>query len=189
MSQPASADNPEQEPLDTDLPVRSEPVFLAVGCLRHAHGLQGEISMEVYTDFPGRLQSGTQVYVGDSHTPLRIIRSRMAGKAMLLTFDGYQDCDQVNIFRNKMVYSRVDALPSLPEGQFYHHQLLGLRVLDESGLELGTLSEILETGANDVYVVRSPAKPELLLPAIESVILKVDLENGLIISRPPEWES
>ena len=188
MSQPAPADDPERDTHNTASPVRGEPVFLAVGRLRHAHGLQGEISMELYTDFPERLRPGTQVYIGDSHKPLRITRSRMKDKLMLLTFEGYQDCDQVNVFRNEMVYSRSDKLPSLSEGQYYHHQLLGLRVLDETGAELGTLSEILETGANDVYVVRSPGRPELLLPAIESVIIKVDLEKGSIISRPPEWE-
>ncbi len=189
MSQPAPADNPRRDTQPTDSPVRGEPVFLAVGCLRHSHGLQGEIGMEVYTDFPERLRPGTQVYVGDTHITLSITRSRMAGKLMLLTFDGYLDCDQVNVFRNKIVYSRSDKLPSLPEGQYYHHQLLGLRVLDETGVELGILSEILETGANDVYVVRSSGGSELLLPAIESVIIKVDLEIGSIISRPPEWES
>jgi len=189
MSRPAPVDNPERDIHNTDSPDRGEPVFLAVGCLRHAHGLQGEINMEVYTDFPERLRSGAQVYIGDSHTPLCITRSRMKGKLMLLTFEGYQDCDQVNAFRNEVVYSRRDKLPSLPEGQYYHHQLLGLRVLDETGAELGTLSEILETGANDVYVVRSPGRSELLLPAIESVIVKVDLGNGSIISRPPVWES
>jgi 16S rRNA processing protein RimM len=189
MSQPATADNPERDIHDTDSSDRGEPVFLAVGRLRHAHGVQGEISMELYTDFPERLRPRTQVYIGDGRTPLRITRSRMKDKIMLLTFEGYQDCDQVNVFRNEMVYSRSDKLPSLPEGQYYHHQLLGLRVLDETGSELGTLAEILETGANDVYVVRSPGRPELLLPAIESVIIKVDLEKGSIISCPPEWAS
>jgi 16S rRNA processing protein RimM len=189
MSQPAPADNSERDINHIDSPVRSEPVFLAVGLLRHAHGVLGEISMEVYTDFPERLRAGTEVYIGDSHKPLRITRLRNKNKLILLTFEGYQDCDQVNVLRNEIVYSRSDKLPSLPEGQYYHHQLLGLRVLNESGTELGILAEILETGANDVYIVRSPGRPDLLLPAIESVIIQVDLEKSSIISRPPEWES
>jgi len=113
---------------------------------------------------------------------------RKKDKFILLTFEGYQDCDQVNVLRNEIVYSRYDKLPPLPDGQYYHHQLVGLRVMDESGAELGILSEIIVTGANDVYIVRSPGKPELLLPAIESVIIQVDLEKGSIISRPPEWD-
>jgi 16S rRNA processing protein RimM len=189
MSQPAPKGNPEQETKKSDSPVRSEPVYLAVGLLRHAHGVRGEISMQVYTDFPERLRTGTEVYVGESHKPLKITHLRKKDKLILLTFEGYQDCDQVNVLRNEIVYSRSDKLPALPEGQYYHHQVLGLRVLDESGAELGTLAEILETGANDVYVVRSPGRPELLLPAIESVIIQVNLEKGMIVSRPPEWES
>ncbi len=189
MNPPASADNPKRDKRYTDSPDRGEPVFLAVGLLRHAHGIQGEISMELYTDFPKRLRPGIEVYISEDHLPVRIKRARMADKLMLLTFEGYEDCDQVNVFRNKMVFSRSDKLPALPEGQYYHHQLLGLRVIDETGVELGALAEILETGANDVYVIRSPDRPELLLPAIESVILNIDLEQGSILVRPPEWEN
>jgi 16S rRNA processing protein RimM len=189
MSQPAPADHPERATQPADLPVRSEPVFLAVGLLRHAHGVRGEITMEIYTDFPERLRPGTEVYIGDSHKPLRITHLRKTDKMLLLTFEGYQDCDQVNVLRNEVVYSRSDKLPTLPEDHYYHHQLIGLKVLDEAGTELGILAEILETGANDVYVVRSADRPELLLPAIESVIIQVDLEKGTIVSRPPEWEN
>jgi 16S rRNA processing protein RimM len=190
MSQPAPADKPTRESKPADSPVNREPpAFLAVGLLRHAHGVKGEISMEVYTDFPERLRVGSEVYIGDSHKPLHITHKRNKDQLLLLTFEGYADCDQVNTLRNEVVYTRADKLPQLPEGQYYHHQLIGLRVTDESGAELGTLAEILETGANDVYIVRSPDRADLLLPAIESVIIQVDLEKGTIVSRPPEWES
>ena len=189
MSQPTSQENPRREAPAADLPVRSEPVFLAVGLLRHAHGVRGEISMEIYTDFPERLHPGLEVYIGDSHKPLRITHLRRKDKLMLLTFEGYQDCDQVNVLRNEVVYSRTDKLPALPEDHYYHFQLIGLKVVNEAGAELGTLAEILETGANDVYVIRSADGPELLLPAIESVIIEVDLAKGTIVARPPEWES
>jgi len=78
-------------------------------------------------------------------------------------------------------------LPRLPEGQYYHHQLLGLSVVDETGQVLGELAEILETGANDVYLVKTPLGKELLLPAIEDVILGVPLERKEMSVRPPDW--
>ena len=82
--------------------------------------------------------------------------------------------------RNELVYVRADDRPPLAEGEYYHHELIGLRVVDESGDILGILVQILDTRANDVYVVRPQAGPEILLPAIESVILDIDLEKGEI---------
>jgi 16S rRNA processing protein RimM len=165
-----------------------EPVFLVVGRLRKAHGVRGEISMEVLTDFPERLSTRKSVYVGDDHLPLQVTRMRWKDRLMLFSFAGYNDCDQVNLLRNELVYVRRDELPPLPEGKYYHYQLLGLAVRDETGNQLGNLEEILETGANDVYVVRAEGKEDLLLPAIGDVILQVDLEVGVLVVRPPEWE-
>jgi len=93
----------------------------------------------------------------------------------------------VAAFRNQYLYVRADELPPLPEGEYYHHQLLGLRVFDLQGNLLGVLSEILETGANDVYVVRDEGGSEILLPVIEGVILEVDLGARRLIVNPPEW--
>jgi 16S rRNA processing protein RimM len=86
------------------------------------------------------------------------------------------------------VYIKADALPELPEGEYYHHQLMGLKVIDEAGLEVGALTEIIETGANDVYVATSVEGKEILFPAIQSVILGVDLDRNEIRVRLPDWE-
>jgi len=182
---PLSHTNRQNQDAGSSLP--GEPALLVVGRLRHAHGLKGEISMEVLTDFPERLRKGKQVFVGESHAPMIITAARWKDKVMLLTFEGYTDCDQVNTLRNEAVYIRSDNLPSLPEGEYYFHQLVGLKVFDEAGVLLGQLEEVLETGANDVYVVRSASGAELLLPVIEEVILKVDLEGGVMTVRPPVW--
>jgi 16S rRNA processing protein RimM len=169
-------------------PGMGEPVFLAVGRLRKAHGVRGEISMEVLTDFPERLRARKLVYVGDGHLPMQITRSRWKSRLLLLSFEGYHDCDQVNLLRNELVYVHINDLAPLPEGHYYHHQLLGMAVRDEAGNFLGTLAEILETGANDVYVVRAEGKEDLLLPAIEGVIIQVDLADKVVVVHPPEWE-
>lgn len=86
---------------------------------------------------------------------------------------------------NLEVFAAVNELPALPEGHYYHHQLLGLAVYEQDTL-LGTLTEILETGANDVYVVVEPGGKELLLPVIPSVILQYDLHNKRIDVIVPE---
>ena len=171
----------------TDSLERGEPVFLVVGKLRHAHGVRGEITMEVHTDFPERIHPGITVYVGDEYQPLIVTQVRKKSQQLLLSFEGYKDCDQVNVLRNKLVYCQADKLPELPEGQYYHHQLIGLSVLDSSFSTIGSLVEILETGANDVYVVKSPDGSEILLPAVADVILDVDLEKHQMIIHPPEW--
>lgn len=164
-----------------------EPVFLAVGLIRRPHGVKGEVVMDVLTDFPERLVVGRRVYLGEAHRPTRIRSVRPADRAVLIAFEGFEDRDQVLELRNTYLYVRSDELPPLPEGEYYHHQLLGLQVVDAQGQGLGILVEILETGANDVYVVRSESGEEILLPAIEGVILEVDLEGRRLVANPPEW--
>jgi 16S rRNA processing protein RimM len=172
----------------TGSPKPGEPLFLAVGFLRRPHGVKGEILMDVLTDFPERLSRNKLVYVGEEHEPFHIDHLRPQDQALLVTFTGIEDADQAGLLRNKRVYMQADSLPELPEGMYYHHQLIGLAIVDNNGQNLGILTEILETGANDVYVVVSSQGAETLLPAIESVILGVDLERREMRVTPPAWE-
>jgi 16S rRNA processing protein RimM len=136
--------------------------------------------MEVFTDFPERIVPGAIYYIGSQQMPLELVSCRPHKHGLLVRFKGYDIREQVAGLRNQLVQVRSDDLPSLPEGDFYLHQLLGLDVVDEEGALLGQVSEILSTGANDVFVVRTAGGSELLLPAIRSVILKMDLEARLI---------
>jgi len=160
-------------------PKSGEPVYLAIGFLRRPHGVRGEILMDVLTDFPERIQPGTPVYVGESHRPMKIASRRETAKGMLISFEGITIREEVGAFRNQYLFVLAADRPPLPDGEYYHHQLIGLRVIhDETGEPLGTIREILETGANDVYVVRADTGKEILLPAIPSVRKKVDLARG-----------
>ena len=162
-------------------PNPGEPEFLAVGGLRKPHGLRGEMFMVVWTDFPERLQPGVTVYVGESHQPIRIKSLRNHNQNLLITFDEFDNREEVGQFRNQVVFVRTADLLPLPEDEFYLHQLLGLRVIqDEDNLHLGVVTEILETGANNVFIVRPENGPAILIPDIDSVILKIDLEAGEI---------
>jgi len=162
-------------------PDNGEPVFLVVGKLRRPHALRGEMLMDILTDFPDRLTPDLLVYVGEDHLPLRIRSRRPHMRAMLVSFDGYDDPQSVGELRNHFVYVRSEDRPPLPDGEYYHHQILGLRVRCDDGRFLGTISKILVTGANDVYIVNTASGPDILLPAIESVVLDVDIDNGEIL--------
>jgi 16S rRNA processing protein RimM len=172
----------------TGSPRPGEPVFLAVGFLRRPHGVKGEILMDVLSDYPERLQRNNQVLVGEEHEAYLIRSVRNHSQALLIAFTGIENPEQAGLLRNKPVYVQAAALPELPEGSYYHHQLIGLAVVDNEGQNLGTLSEILETGANEVYVVTPAEGAEILLPVIEGVVLGVDLERKEMRVNPPAWE-
>jgi len=161
-------------------PDNREPVYLAVGKLRRPHGVNGELIMDVLTDFPERLKRGVWLYAGPQYLPLRLASVRQQAKALLVSFEAYTSPEEAGKLRSQVVYVRADDRPPLPEGEYYHHQLLGLRVLDEEDHFLGMLHEILETGANDVYVVKPDTGPDILLPAIDPVILEINLSKNLI---------
>lgn len=178
-------ETPEQD--QTGSPPLGEPVFLVIGLLKRSHGLKGDVIMDVYTDFPERLGIGKTVYIGDTYRPKIIQRIRPANKKILIGFEGYTNPESTADLRNQLVYVPASEMPVLPEGEYYHHQLMGLRVVNSSSQVLGVLDDILETGANDVYVVKSEDGSEILIPAVENFILEISLERGEIKVVPPEW--
>ncbi len=155
-----------------------EPVFLAVGKLRRPHGVRGELSMEILTDFPERIRPGMTLYVGEDRRPLRLRLRRQADPDLLVAFDGYSSPEAAAELRNLIVCIQAENCPPLPDGEYYHHQLLHKQVVADDGRALGILTEILETGANDVAVIRPPSGAEMLLPLIDSVLLGVDEARG-----------
>lgn len=164
-------------------PLPGEPVFLVVGKIRRPFGLKGELLMEVHTDFPERLEAGLTVFVGDDQTLFKLKRTRWHSRLLLVAFEGVNDPDAAAVFRNQYVYVKTIERPQLQDGEYYHHQLLGINVVLEDNRILGKLIDILETGANDVYVVLSPEGKEILLPAIEPVILNIDLNRKNMLVR------
>lgn len=158
-------------------PTVGEPVYLAVGLLRRPHGVRGDILFTVTTDFPERLRPGTVVYVGDEKREMKIVRRRSHNDGVIFGFGGISTPEQAAKYTGKTAFVPAEGRPPLPEGEYYHHQIIGLDVFDETGASLGVVSEILETGANDVYVVKNPAGRELLLPALQQVVLEISLER------------
>ena len=161
--------------------MQGEPEYLAVGFLRRPHGIHGEMLMDVHTDFPERLQPGLKVFVGPEFKPMVIASRRGHAAGLLVRMRGVKTREQAGMYRNLWVFVPAADRPPLPEGEYYHHQLVGLEAHTDGGQVLGTLIEVLETGANDVYVIADVQGGELLLPAIPEVILKVDLEQGRML--------
>jgi 16S rRNA processing protein RimM len=166
--------------IETGSPSVGEPEYLVVGFLRRPHGVKGEILMDIHTDFPDRIKTGKTVFVGDDYQPIIIASRRPHGAGMLVRFRGVKNPEEAGLYRNTWVYVPTADRPPLPEGEYYHHQLIGLDVVTEEGHELGILVDILETGANEVYVVRDAEGNEVLLPAIPSVILEIRLADRQI---------
>lgn len=156
----------------------SQVDYLAVGKLHRPHGVQGEIIMEVLTDFPERLTAGTTLYVGSAYTPVRLKKVRLQNRGMLVSFHGITTPEAAGELRNQIVYVTAADRPALPEGEYYHHQIIGMQVINQQGESLGKIIDILETGANDVFIVRPHNGREILIPNTDEVVLKIDLEKG-----------
>lgn len=165
----------------------SEPEFICIGKIHRSHGIKGDVILDPMTDFPERFRRGRTVYAGDDHIELTITRVREKAPFLLVGFKELEDETKASEFRNQFVYVRTADLPPLPDGEYYFHQLIGLEARDISGTRVGTLSEILETGANDVYVIRKEDGTEELIPDIPQCIKNIDIINHIITIDFPEW--
>jgi len=104
----------------------------------------------------------------------------------LLTFEGYDHIDQAEKLKGGILKVHESQLSPLEEGEFYFYQIIGCAVYTTGGEEIGTVKEILTPGANDVWVVKSPEGKEYLIPYIEPVVKKVDIEKRMIEIEPME---
>ena len=149
--------------------------FLAVGRVLRPHGVRGELLLASLTDFPEHLAEQKVVYLGEPPQPHPLAGVRLhRGQLIIRLADCHERAD-ADAYRDQIVQIEAQSAAPLPPGMYYHHQLVGLAVYTEEGEHLGELVEVLETGANDVYVVKGP-QGELLLPVIADVIRAVDLE-------------
>jgi 16S rRNA processing protein RimM len=148
-----------------------------------AHGIRGELKCRVITDFPKqRFKRGNTVLL--RATPFTVRSARYQGPNVLLGLTEIVDRTTAETFRGADVEVPTSDTVSLPRGQFYWHQVIGLHVIDVTTQEdLGTVADILETGANDVYLVRG-ARGEVLVPAIKDVVNEIDPTNGRMLVTP-----
>lgn len=181
---------------DPDQPSkRSEPnnttppseVRFAIGVIVGSHGVRGDLRMRIWTQFSERIPQLTSIILGDEPQPRRLTSARIQKGDAIMRVEGITTRDEADDLRGTIVRIPPELAAPLEEDEFYHYQIIGLEVFDETGTRLGEVAEILVTGANDVYVVRGGPEPELLLPALKDVILEIDPAAGRMIVRPPEY--
>lgn len=154
-----------------------------IGVIVGAHGVAGEVKVIPQSDFPERFAQLETVFVkqGNQARPLAVTESRChPGRGqVILRFEGIDDREAAAALRGAEVYIPVSQLMPLAEGQYYQFQVLGLEVVTTTGKSLGRVTEILRTGANDIYVTECA-----LIPALDSVVKQIDPERSRILIEP-----
>jgi 16S rRNA processing protein RimM len=173
--------------VEADSSFQDGSAFVCIGKIHRSHGIHGEVVFRPLTDFPERIQAGKTVFIGREYKESKIQQVRQKPPHLLIKFLQYHTETEVSALVNTFVYVRKESLPELPEGEYYFHQLIGLDVVNEQDDLIGKLKEILETGANDVYVIEKTDGSEELIAAIPQVVVKIDLTAQKIIIRPPDW--
>lgn len=166
-------------------PESNSPRYLVLGRITRPHGVRGELRVQIYTDYPERVNDMEVVFLGKDIDDRRIkryevVKMRMHKQAGLLTLADIKSRDEAERLRNLYVMVAIEDAVGLDDDEFYLFQLIGLAVRTGDGLELGAIERVMETGANDVYVIKSPEYGEILLPATDETIIDHDITNGVV---------
>jgi len=151
--------------------------FITIGQVVAPWGIKGKLKVAVITDFPQCFVPHSQIYV--NRQPMTIVSTEWHKGRAIIKLDTIDSIEQAEKLRGQAVEIPRSQVQPLPEGQYYHFQLIGLEVWTSQGELLGNITQILTAESNDNYVV-SGAKGEILIPAIEDVVKCVDLDNGRI---------
>lgn len=156
-----------------------EPAVV-VGAITKAHGLHGEVAVEVRSDNPDRFAAGSELFT-EAGRSLVIERAHRHGARYLVTFVGLDDRTTAESLRGTLLVVPESWLPSLPEGEYWPFQLTGCTVRTESGRLLGTVSEVIPNAANDLWVAVDEQGEETLIPALRTVVAQVNVGAKTIL--------
>lgn len=162
-----------------------------VGKIVNTHGIRGEVRVISKTDFADeRYQPGNTLYIfkEGSQEPIKVVveSHRVHKNFDLLTFEGMHSIQDVEQFKGSLLRVDENQLSELDEGEYYFHEIIGCKVYTDDGEEIGTIREILATGANDVWVVKRKAGKDLLIPYIDEIVKDIDIDEKKIIITPME---
>jgi 16S rRNA processing protein RimM len=164
--------------------------WVLIGEIVGPHGNRGEVKVIPHTEFPERFEQMEKVrlFRPDIEEPFALYPlegARWHKGALMLKLQGIEDISGAEKLRNMLIKVGLDELMPLPPGRYYIFQLIGLECVTPSGQKLGTITDILQTGANDVYVVKPypgvTKQREILLPVIEDVVLEIDLDGKRVV--------
>ena len=171
-----------------------EPSFLVVGHLRRPHGTRGDIFVEPLTDHPDTVFApGARLRVSDPDgdapdelfPPLEVTEVRPHRNGLLVRFQGIQDRDRLDFFRNRYLLIPFEQAAPLAQGELFQHQLVGLTVVTGEGDQVGTVREIYDQGPVDLLAVTTE-EGEILIPFTREVVVEWDLEERRLVVDPPE---
>lgn len=153
--------------------------YLRVGVITTTHGLRGEVKVFPTTDSKERFLEIDEVVLRTSReeTVLHIEKVRFFKQLVIVKFKEYNRIEDVENLKQAELYVSRDNAASLEEGEYYIGDLIGMKVFTDDGEEFGEISDVMETGANDVYVIDTQKYGEVLIPAIKQCILEVDIQS------------
>ena len=160
--------------------------FLETGKIVGTHGIKGEMRVQPWCDSAEFLCEFKTLYLDEGQKELKIVSSRPHKNIVIIKVKGVDTIEQADMLREKILYiNRKDV--HLPEGSYFVQDLIGLEVIDaDSGRVYGTLSDVSETGANDVYHINGKNGRETLIAAVPSVVIETDITKGIMKIRPLE---
>ncbi len=162
---------------------------MTIGRIVAPHGIRGEVKLVLTTDRPEMISELRRAYLDGSDTPVRIARLRIGGnrREAILKLQGTNDRNAAELLRGSIVQIRGDQLAPPEEGSFFHFQIVGLLAEDETGRPLGEVTEIIEAGEVDVYVITGEDGSQQLFPALSDVVLSIDPPSRKMIIRPQQY--
>ncbi|MFO7265202.1 MAG: ribosome maturation factor RimM [Limnochordales bacterium] len=156
--------------------------LVSIGRVTAPHGVRGEVRVLPLTDFPERFRVVQRLFVrrprAQAPEERRVEQVRFHKQFVIVKLEGIDTRNDAETLRRALLQVAPDEVYPLPEGYYYVFQIVGLRVFDQDGRELGVVDDVWFTGANDVYVVKASDGREILLPAVREFILRIDLESG-----------
>lgn len=157
--------------------------FLEIGKIVGTHGIKGELRVDPWCDSPAFFCKFKTLYFKKGEEKLEV-KSRPHKNIAIMYIKGIDSVEQADLLRGRVLYiNRKDA--SLPKDSYFIQDILGAKVVDsETGEEYGKITDVLKTGANDVYQVTDENKKDYLVPVIDSVVLNVDVEAGIVTVKP-----
>ena len=155
---------------------------LQVGVITSTHGVKGEVKVFPTTDDPNRFKRLKEVILdtGKEELTLEIEGVKFFKQFVILKFKGFDNINDIEKYRQKSLFVTRKNAVRLKRDEYFVADLIGMKIVDEQNEPLGVLKDVMETGANDVYVIAMEDGRELLLPAIKQCILHVDLENNVM---------
>lgn len=155
---------------------------IVIGKIVNVVGLKGEVKVYSYAEEPDRFERLEKIFLGTEkkNTEYAVAKVRYKGDMVILTLDGVTDRNAAEALKGSMVLMDEADLEELPEGVYYIKDLIGMKVVSDSGVELGTLKDINTNTAQRVYEVARPGKPDILIPGVDEFILDTDMDNRVI---------